>query len=71
MIPFTVSLRWLSELTSASSLPEFTPPPRFGKTHFSDYRPQHPSQELALKNTQSVYRRKNAATLVLAKETIG
>jgi cell division protein ZapE len=30
------------------TLPDFVPPPRFGKTHFSAYQPQHPSQAAAL-----------------------
>jgi cell division protein ZapE len=34
------------------TLPDFVPPPRFGKTHFSDYKPQHPSQETALSKTR-------------------
>lgn len=34
------------------TLPDFVPPPRFGKTHFSDYKPQHPSQEAALAKTR-------------------
>jgi cell division protein ZapE len=34
------------------TLPDFLPPPRFGTTHFSDYQPQHPSQEAALAKTR-------------------
>lgn len=49
-----MSLGFLSELTVATtSIPEFVPPPRFGKTHFVDYRPQHPSQQVALEKTQA------------------
>jgi cell division protein ZapE len=47
-----VSLR-LSELSAETTLPDFIPPPRFGETHFSDYKPQHPSQQLALEKTQA------------------
>jgi cell division protein ZapE len=44
----------LSELVVASqALPGFVPPPRFGTTHFSSYRPQHPSQKVALEQTQN------------------
>ncbi len=44
----------LSELSvPQEALPDFLPPPRFGKTHFTDYRPQHPSQEVALAKTQA------------------
>jgi cell division protein ZapE len=35
------------------TLPDFVPPPRFGKTYFSDYQPQHPSQAAALAKTQN------------------
>ncbi|MCA9835434.1 MAG: cell division protein ZapE [Trueperaceae bacterium] len=38
---------------SAKSLPEFTPPPRFGETKFESYKPQDPSQADALQKTQS------------------
>jgi cell division protein ZapE len=37
----------------SQSLPDFVPPPRFGTTHFSDYKPQHPSQKVALEQTQT------------------
>ena len=32
---------------------EFVPPPRFGKTSFESYKPQHSSQEIALDKVQS------------------
>ena len=35
-------------LPSQATLPPLVPPPRFGQTSFSSYRPQHPSQEAAL-----------------------
>lgn len=38
------------------TLPDFTPPPRFGTTRFEDYRPQHPSQEAALTRVQAFVR---------------
>lgn len=34
------------------ALPDFVPPPRFGTTHFSSYKPQHPSQRVALEKTR-------------------
>jgi cell division protein ZapE len=37
----------------AQTLPDFVPPPRFGRTYFSAYQPQHVSQELALKTTRA------------------
>lgn len=40
-------------MPSTQTLPEFTPPPRFGTTRFEDYRPQHPSQQTALERVQS------------------
>jgi cell division protein ZapE len=44
----------LSELVAPSqALPDFLPPPRFGTTHFSDYKPQHSSQKVALEKTQN------------------
>jgi cell division protein ZapE len=43
----------LSELSAETILPDFVPPPRFGKTHFVDYKPQHPSQQIALEKTQA------------------
>jgi cell division protein ZapE len=42
----------LSELVPGQTLPDFVPPPRFGTTHFSDYKPQHPSQKTALEQTR-------------------
>jgi cell division protein ZapE len=33
-------------------LGDFVPPPRFGTTHFSSYKPQHPSQAVALETTR-------------------
>ncbi len=39
-----------------TSLPAFTPPPRFGKTDFGSYKPQHPSQEVALEKVQAFAR---------------
>jgi cell division protein ZapE len=35
------------------ALPDFLPPPRFGTTYFSDYKPQHSSQKVALEKTQT------------------
>ena len=54
MLAFSsVSLLLLSELSaSTTTLPDFLPPPRFGKTHFSSYKPQHPSQDIALEKTK-------------------
>ncbi len=34
------------------TLPDFLPPPRFGKTQFAGYQPQHSSQDLALTKTR-------------------
>jgi cell division protein ZapE len=49
-----VSSLWLSDLSVPSqTLPDFVPPPRFGMTHFSSYKPQHPSQQVALEKTQA------------------
>jgi cell division protein ZapE len=43
----------LSELeVPGQTLPDFVPPPRFGTTHFSSYKPQHPSQKVALEKTR-------------------
>jgi len=39
---------------------EFVPPPRFGKTSFDSYIPQHSSQEIALKRVQSFLRQARA-----------
>ena len=36
-----------------TSLPVFTPPPRFGETDFESYNPQHSSQEIALEKVQA------------------
>jgi cell division protein ZapE len=48
-----VSLLSLSELAKPTMvLADFVPPPRFGKTHFTDYKPQHPSQQIALEKTR-------------------
>jgi cell division protein ZapE len=48
-----VSLIWLSEISAPTSiLPDFIPPPRFGKTEFNNYNPQHPSQDLALEKAR-------------------
>jgi hypothetical protein len=63
MLAFSsVSLLLLSELSPTTTLPDFLPPPRFGKTHFSSYKPQHPSQDLALEKTK-------AFTLAAQKQT--
>ena len=35
------------------ALPQFNPPPRFGKTSFAGYKPQHPSQEAASQKAQA------------------
>ncbi|MEM6428929.1 MAG: cell division protein ZapE [Deinococcota bacterium] len=40
------------ELPKQASLPPFKPPPRFGKTYFSDFDPQHPTQETAVTQVQ-------------------
>ena len=40
-------------LPASSTLPSFTPPPRFEETSFESYRPQHPSQEEALEKVQA------------------
>lgn len=37
----------------SQTLPDFVPPPRFGKTHFSGYKPQHSSQQQALELTKA------------------
>jgi cell division protein ZapE len=51
---FFVSLIWLSDVAATTNtLPDFLPPPRFGKTQFETYQPQHPSQELALEKTRA------------------
>ncbi len=43
-----------SDLDYSQNLkPEFVPPPRFGKTSFSTYKPSHSSQEIALGRVQS------------------
>jgi cell division protein ZapE len=42
--------------TPTQTLPDFVPPPRFGKTHFEDYQPQHPSQGVALEKTRQFVR---------------
>ncbi len=39
-----------------TSLPAFTPPPRFGETNFEGYTPQHPTQEAALEKVQTFVR---------------
>lgn len=36
-----------------TSLPPFVPPPRFGETSFGAYKPQHPTQEVALDKVQA------------------
>ena len=38
---------------SETTLPAFTPPPRFSGASFESYRPQHPSQEVALEKVQA------------------
>ncbi len=40
-------------LPAETTLPPLVPPPRFGKTAFSSYTPQHSSQEEALKAVQA------------------
>ena len=40
-------------LPTATTLPPFTPPPRFEATRFESYKPQHPSQEAALEKVQA------------------
>ncbi len=47
----------LSELpVASSSLPELSPPPRFGATTFAAYKPQHPSQARALGRSEQFVR---------------
>ena len=40
-------------LSKERTLPQFSPPPRFGETSFAGYKPQHPSQETASKTAQA------------------
>ena len=40
-------------LPHRTTLPPFTPPPRFGGARFETYQPQHPSQEAALARVQA------------------
>ncbi len=47
-----MSLKTLT-LPATTTLPPFTPPPRFATTSFESYRPQHPSQEEALERVQA------------------
>ena len=42
-----------SDLNFQDYRAEFVPPPRFGKTSFESYKPQHSSQEIALDKVQS------------------
>ncbi len=55
------------------TLPDFVPPPRFGKTHFSGYNPQHPSQEAALAKTRQFARASSQtkATFFWHKKPLG
>ena len=53
-VPDVLTLADLS--VSEKSLPPFEPPPRFGKTRFEDYRPQHPSQEEACETARAFIR---------------
>ncbi len=40
-------------LSQERTLPQFSPPPRFGETSFAGYKPQHPSQKEASKKTRT------------------
>ncbi len=40
------------QIPQKTPLPDFVPPPRFGKTYFADYDPQHPSQAAAADKVQ-------------------
>ena len=40
-------------LDTERTLPEFSPPPRFGETSFAGYKPQHLSQEAACERSQA------------------
>ena len=40
------------QIPQKTQLPDFVPPPRFGKTYFADYDPQHPTQAAAADKVQ-------------------
>ncbi len=43
---------------SSTALPEFKPPPRFGETSFDAYKPQDPTQEIALSKSKNFIKSK-------------
>ena len=45
------------DLSKERTLPQFSPPPRFGETSFEGYKPQHPSQEEASKKSKTFARK--------------